>query len=125
MRSLFRSDERGVAVDCSQGSDAPPPEQLDQFALRGSVHRRGSLCQECGSLVLTILPSSVGTLHRQANRSGRPEWSEPLSAENVLVAKLDLDKLAASQLTIKDVTRAVDSQDLGAKNGPPAGPGES
>ncbi len=37
--------------------------------------------------------------------------------------RLDLDKLAARKLTIEDVTRAVDSQDLGAKDGPPAGPG--
>jgi multidrug efflux pump subunit AcrB len=37
--------------------------------------------------------------------------------------RLDPDKLAARKLTIADVTRAVDSQDLGAKDGPPAGPG--
>ena len=37
--------------------------------------------------------------------------------------RLDLDKLAARKLTIEDVTRAVDSQDLEAKDGPPAGPG--
>jgi multidrug efflux pump subunit AcrB len=37
--------------------------------------------------------------------------------------RLDLDKLAARNLTIEDVTRAVDSQDLAAKDGPPARPG--
>jgi multidrug efflux pump subunit AcrB len=37
--------------------------------------------------------------------------------------RLDRDKLAARKLTIEEVTRAVDSQDLEAKDGPPAGPG--
>jgi multidrug efflux pump subunit AcrB len=37
--------------------------------------------------------------------------------------RLDLNKLVARELTIADVARAVDSQDLGANDGLPAGPG--
>jgi multidrug efflux pump subunit AcrB len=37
--------------------------------------------------------------------------------------RLDLDKLEARELSITDVTRAIDSHDLGATDGPPAGAG--
>jgi multidrug efflux pump subunit AcrB len=39
--------------------------------------------------------------------------------------RLDPDKLAARKLTIEDVTRAVNSQDLGANDGAPVSPGRT
>ncbi len=70
--------------------------------------------------------SNFATVYLKPTLAREPGVSQVtvLGAEDFGVRiRLNLDKLAARELTIGDVRRVVDSQDLGATEDPPVGPG--